>query len=107
MSSKPNVEYSRAGRYATQSFHFGTRLDSENSLAGGRPPKSAESPRTPRARKMRALTTAPRFGSHLETSSRTIPTRTVSQVRTIAIPASCQVEWVFRKIWPNVPAKIR
>ena len=56
---------------------------------------------------MRAFTTAPTLGSHFETSSRTMPTTTVSQVSPIAIPASCHVEWVFRKIWPNVPAKIR
>ena len=32
---------------------------------------------------------------------------TVTQVSAMAMPASCQGEWVFRKIWLNVPAKIR
>ena len=56
---------------------------------------------------MTALTTAPRLGTHLETSSRTMPMRTVSQVIAMAIPASCQVDCRFRKICSKVPAKIR
>ena len=73
LEAERRVEQGRKIRERCRSTS-GRRLDSENSLAGGRPAKSAESPRTPRARKISALTTAPRFGSHFETSSRTIPT---------------------------------
>ena len=56
---------------------------------------------------MSAFTTAPRFGTHFEISSRTTPIATVTHVSAMAIPASCQGDFVFRNISPNVPAKIR
>src|SRR5262245_24354772 len=123
ISSNPNVEYRRAGRYASVSFQRGTALASENSLAGDRPRRKTDSPSRPSVRKMSALTRAPRLGTHLEISRRTTPIRTVIQVIAIAIPASTHVECVLRKpvsvptrfeepgtrrnIWVNVPAKIR
>jgi hypothetical protein len=85
---------------------LGANWETDSELAGRCPWKSADRPSTPSAKKMSALTIAPRFGTHLETSRRTIPTPTVNQVRTIAIEASCQGDFVFRNIWPKVPAKI-
>ena len=65
---------------------------------------------------METFTTAPKLGSHLETSRRTTPTATVSQVRAMAIAARSHVFPApsargagtsgRRKIVKKTPAKI-